>query len=61
MTIQEVIDRLNEVPESKRGLKLYVCDSENGDNFDINSITKFDSDSIHSKENMLGCNFTATV
>lgn len=61
MTIQEVIDRLNEIPESERGLTLYVCNSETNDNFVINSITKFDSDEAHSKDNVLGCNFNTTV
>lgn len=61
MTIQEVIDRLNEIPKSERDLPLYVCNSETNDNFVINSITKFDSDTIHSKDNILGCNFNITV
>lgn len=60
MNIQEIIDKLNEVSEEKRNLPLYVCDMESGDNHEISSVSLFDENEDHSKENILGLNFNDT-
>ena len=57
MTIQEVIEELMKVPESKRNLPLYVCDLETSDNFEIRAITLYDYGEEHTNTNMLACDF----
>lgn len=57
MTIQEVIDELMKVPESKRNLPLYVCNFETCDNFEVRAISCFDNTREHSEFNILACDF----
>lgn len=56
MSIQDVIDELMSIQKEKRDLPLYVS-NEDGDNLLIKSISLYDIDSEHSKENMLGVNY----
>lgn len=56
-TIEEMIKVLNEVPEDKRNLKIYVCDYNTSNNYEVDSITVFDEDAEHSEENVLGIDF----
>ena len=57
MTIQEMIEKLQKVPEDKRDLEIYVCDYDTANNYKIDSISVFDSDCEHNEENVLGINF----
>lgn len=56
MTIEQIIELLNKLPESEKKLQLYACDKE-GNNYPIESISLYDTDAKHSKENPLGLNY----
>lgn len=57
-TINELITALQEVPEDKRDLPIYVCDDETCDNMPVISVSRFDQDQDYGPDNPLGIDFT---
>lgn len=60
MNIQELIDKLSEVPKEKRNLPIYIFDYELNDHVEINAVSLYDGDKKHSKENMLSISINST-
>ena len=57
-TINDLIAALQEVPEDKRDLPIYVCDDETCDNMPVISVSRFDQDQDYGPDNPLGIDFT---
>lgn len=57
MTINELIEELMLVPEEKRNLPIYVSERDTSDQYEVGSVSLYDYDSDHDKENMLGINY----
>ena len=60
LTVQEVIDKLSELPEAAKQLPLYVS-NEDGNNYEISSLSLFDESDSYSLENPLGLNFNTKM
>lgn len=58
-TINDLIATLQEVPEEKRNLPIYVCDEESSDNFPVISVSRYDQAEDYGETNPLGINFAA--
>lgn len=58
MTINELIAELFAIPEDKRDLPIYVCNTETVDNFQASSVSLYDPDATHDEDNPLGIDFT---
>lgn len=56
MTIQEVLNELEKIPENERHLLLYVCD-ENGENIPVKHVSLFDNENKHNENNPLGLDY----
>lgn len=63
MTIRELLEALQQVPEDQLDQQIYVCDwceecDENYmDNLEINSVSRYADDEAPTQENMLGINY----
>lgn len=58
-TINDLIAVLQEVPEGKRNLPIYVCDDEQSDNFPITSVSLYDQAEDYGETNPLGIHFAS--
>lgn len=56
-TINDLISTLQEVPEEKRNLPIYVCNEESSDNFPVKSVSRHDTAEGYGETNPLGINF----
>ena len=57
MTIEQLIKQLQRLPVQEQKLKLYVSDKETDNQYEIKSLSLFDSDEKHSEYNMLGIDY----
>lgn len=57
MTIEQLIKQLQQLPVQEQKLKLYVSDKETDNQYEIKSLSLFDSDKKHSEYNMLGIDY----
>lgn len=57
MTIAELIKELEKVPVDKRDLPVYTSSNKTSEQYFVTSVSVYDEDEEHSKENMLGINF----
>lgn len=57
MTIEQLIKQLQQLPVQEQKLKLYVSDKETDNQYEIKSLSLFDSDEKHSEYNMLGIDY----
>ena len=57
MTIAELIKELEKVPVDKRDLPVYTSSNKDLEQYLVTSVSVYDEDEEHDKENMLGINF----
>lgn len=56
-TINDLISTLQEVPEEKRNLPIYVCDEDSSDNFPVKAVSRYDQAEDYGETNPLGITF----
>jgi len=57
MTIEQLIEQLQQLPAPEKKLKLYVSERDTNNQYEIKSLSLFDSEEKHSEYNMLGIDY----
>jgi len=57
MTIEQLIEQLQQLSAPEKKLKLYVSERDTNNQYEIKSLSLFDSEEKHSEYNMLGIDY----